>query len=625
MMKDFIQSLREGILVGDGAMGTLLLSRGIRPQQSFETLVLTDPATVRSVHQEYREAGADVIETNTFGANRFRLAISGYQNQVSRINREAAGLAREAAGDEAFVAGSVGMIPPAVSPGGDRHSHRPEELLEAYGEQVKALEEGGVDVILLETFEEWENLRIAIRAARQNTSLPVIAQMSLSNRGLSIFGAEAERFCSLALEEGASVFGSNCGGGFPSVAAVLEGASGVKNVILSAYPNAGFPEMVQGRMIYPATPDYFSSRCLELLPYGVRLIGGCCGTTPRHIRALRRTLDETGATGPSRPVTEKPRRVVTAPGRVSGEGGFLGSLRRTGLPVIVEIDPPPSPDIEEVLRGALAVKKAGADAVSMAENPLAQQRVSSICAAAIIRERARIQVIPHLTTRDHNILGLQSLLMGAHLAGLEAILAVTGDPVGKGDYHTGQGVFSINSVHLIRMIDQLNRGHILSGRSLSSRTDFSIGAAFNPNAANLKAEILKLRKKVDSGANFVMTQPVFSADLVRKVLEECSDIGVRIFFGVFPLLSFRNAEFIHNEVPGITIPEDVRKRMAACSDKVESRRTGLAVAWELIEKIRGDIEGLYLVSPLNRWGMPRDLLDKLRTAEAKEGSNLDLD
>ncbi len=593
-------------------MGTLLLSKGIRPQQSFEPLSLTEPAIIKAVHEEYITAGADLIETNTFGANRFRLVAAGYERQVGRINKAAAELARAAAGDEIFVAGSVGMIP-TPGRGGEGNRSVADELSDAYREQIEALAGGGVDVILLETFEEWENLEIAIRAAREVSDLPIIAQMALSNRGLCIFGRTAEEYCRKAISEGAVIFGSNCGGGFSSVWEVLKGASAVEDAVLSAFPNAGIPQMVQGRIIYPAGPEYFARKCLELLPFGVRLIGGCCGTTPRHIKALRQALEDRE----EGPVLPRPgRRVTVQPGiGQSVEGGFLSGLRRDRLPIIVEIDPPYSPDLERVVEGALAVKNAGADAISMADNPLAALRVSSVSAAGVVRRRVGIQVISHLTTRDHNVLGLQSILLGAQVEGIEAVLAVTGDPAGKGDQPGNRGIYNINSIHLVGLIDQLNRGHMLSGKSIATPTSLSIGVAFNANAPNLKAEVLKLRKKVDSGARFAMTQPVFTADLARKVIEACSGIDIKIFIGVFPLVSSRNAEFMENEVPGISIPIAIRERISASPDKADARRIGLEIASSLIDEIKDEIDGLYLISPLNRWSLPLELVKRVRAGE----------
>lgn len=618
---NFIEEIKDRVLVGDGAMGTYLLSRGVGPGRNFEALCLTDPAVVRTVHQEYVAAGADLIETNTFGANRFRLRSAGYGRQAAKINRAAAALARQSAGEGTLVAGAVGMIPAPdrepISPG----SAAADELLQAYREQIAALAEGGVDLIILETFEEWENLSLALRAAREASPLPVVAQMAHSNRGISIFGPTAEEYCRRALEGGAVVFGSNCGGGFASVQDVLRGAARAEGSLLSAFPNAGVPELVQGRIIYPAGPDYFARKCLELIPLGARLIGGCCGTTPRHIRALRRALDERVAP----PARRRPPSAAVPPPRpplrLSVEGGFLSGLRGDRLPIIVEIDPPASPDLEKVIEGAQAVKNAGADAVSMAENPLAALRVGPIPAGAAVRRRAGIQVIPHLTTRDHSVLGLQSLLLGAAVEGLEAVLAVTGDPVGKGDGTEKRGVFAINSIHLAGLADQLNRGHLLSGRALARPTDLSIGVAFNANAANLPAEVARLRKKVAAGARFAMTQPIFSAERVREVIAACEGIEIKLFIGVYPLLSLRNADFMTNEVPGITIPGAVRERLASAGDRSAQRQAGLEIASELIEEIREEIDGLYLVSPLNLWSLPRELVRRVRLWE--QTKNLD--
>jgi homocysteine S-methyltransferase len=394
------------------------------------------------------------------------------------------------------------------------------------------------------------------------------------------------------------------------VETILRGASRVEGALFSAFPNAGMPLMSQGRMIYEAGPDYFASRSVEFLRLGVRLIGGCCGTTPRHIKALRAALDREGI----KPAAARPKAapLLSPPPRGEVEGGFLSSLRPGRLPIVVEIDPPFSPEMDRVVQGALAVKNAGADAVTMADNPLATLRVNSICAAAAVRQRARIQVISHLTARDHNVLGLQSLLMGADVLGIEGILAVTGDPAGKGDQPGTQGVYSVNSVHLVGLIDQLNRGHMLSGKAINRPTNFSIGVAFNANVPRLSVEVDRLRRKVAGGARFVFTQPVFSEEKALRVLEACSGIEARVFIGILPLVSSRNAEFLHNEVPGITIPAPLRARLASLRNGEEQRRAGLDFAREMIAGIKDAVEGLYIISPLNRWSLARDLVKMLR-------------
>lgn len=599
----FLEELGRRLIIGDGAMGTLLYSRGVRLDTNFECLNLRAPELIRQVHEEYLAAGSRLLETNTFGANAPRLVGFGLEGQARAINLAGARLAREAAGEGAYVAGSVG---PLQRPRGEGGALSRDEAQAALREQMEALAEGGVDLFILETFADLADLEMGVAIARE-LGLPVVAQMAFMQEGRSRDGVSAEQAARRLTEAGATLIGANCGAGPRELLQVVSRMAVVSALPLSAFPNSGFPEYVEGRYIYLATPEYFASMGRELARAGAVLIGGCCGTTPEHIHALTRALADL--------VPAPTPRVVLAPDLSpppltpppESRSGFLADWGKRPI-VTVELDPPRGLNCAKVLDGARALARAGVDAISLAENPLGRIRLGNIALARAIQEETGTEVIVHLTCRDRNLIGLHSELMGAHLLGIRNILAVTGDPVAVGGESGATNVFDLNSVSLLELLSALNDGRSLLGAELDGRTRFLLGAAFNPNLTIMEGQLRKLGKKVAAGARFVQTQPVYSARVLDELLEKTAPFRVPVLVGILPLVSERNAEFLHNEVPGITLPEAVRERMRGKQGEAGVRE-GMAIARELIEAGRGRCGGYYLMPPFGKVELALELME----------------
>lgn len=607
MSSAFLDLLSEKVALGDGAMGTLLYERGVPAGVCYEELNVSDPELIAGIHREYTEAGADVIETNTYRANATHLAARGLAEKMRDINYAGAKLALQVAGSRCFVAGSVGPTVAADPSAGDTLIS-PDEIVAALSEQITALAEAGVHAILLETFTDLDEILLAIDAARRVCDLPVIAQLVYPVPASTAYGQPAAECAQACLERGAAVVGANCGRGVARTLDAVRALTAVGDLLVSAYPNAGMPELQDGRTYYAANEEYVAQRVVEMAGLGARLVGGCCGTTPSYIRAMREALDARAApVAPRIAVAPSVAPAVEPPPKM-GKGGFLDGLAPDRFPIVVEIDPPRQLSIEHMLEGGRAMREVGVDAIAAGDNPLAALRVGNIAAGALVRQRAGIQVIAHVTCRDRNVLGLQAELMGAHLLGLEAVLAVTGDPATLSDQPRASGVFDVNSYRLVELIASLNSGRNLAGSPLGARTNLSIGVAVNFNARRPDVELRRLARKRDAGAHFAMSQPVFAPDHAQRMIDEARPIGLPVFVGVFPLVSSRNAEFLHHEVPGIVIPDATRARLAACDTPEEQAAEGQIIARELIEAILPSADGLYLISPLNQWTRVVDLV-----------------
>ncbi|RJX35096.1 MAG: bifunctional homocysteine S-methyltransferase/methylenetetrahydrofolate reductase [Desulfurivibrio sp.] len=614
----FADYIREHVILGDGAFGTYLYEKGIDFGRNIDLLNLKNPELIYSVHEEYIRAGSQLIETNTFGANSFKLQKAGKEEQVGEINLAGARLAVKAAGHEVYVAGSVGPTGvefPLIS-----GEITQDDIKAAFAAQISALAEGGVDLLILETFTHLEEILLAIETARQvGSGLPIVAQMVYPSQGKTTRGVDALTCARAALAAGAMVVGTNCGRGVDAMATAIGHLLPLaeEHVPLSAFPNAGLPEVMGHRMVYPAQPSYMARRAAEMLRLGVRLIGGCCGTTPAHIHEFRKTLKLRHKKElRSVTVAASPRESAAMPAAVqkSGRGGFLDSLQPRRLPVLVELDPPTHLDIDNVLAGARSLAASGVDAVTLGENPLSILRAGNIALAHRIREEAGIQVVMHQTCRDQNALGLQSHLMAAHILGIEAILAVTGDSASLTDQPGVSGVFDINSLGLIRMISQYNQGVNMAGRSVKLPTRFSIGAAFSFNHANPTLQITRLERKAAQGAHFVMTQPLFTREEVEAMVEQTSHLNLVIFPGIFPLISARNADFLHNEVPGISIPAAIRQKLWSYEDVADQRKAAMEFTAKLVADLAPFVDGLYLISPLNKWEIAESFVKQIRQA-----------
>lgn len=618
-MSRFLDAIAGRVLVGDGAMGTQIYAKGVALGRCFDELNLTHPHLVRVIHREYLDAGADVVETNTFTANRLRLAKHGLESKVREINVAGARLAREAAGADRFVAGSVGPLT------GVRHEEEePSAAVKAdvFGEQAAALEEGGADVLILETFTDLEELKIALAAAKARTKLPVICQMSFTEDLRTPLGVTADRMVAELEAAGADVLGANCAVPHQSLRAVERMGRRTPRP-LSCFPNAGMPEYVDGRYMYLTTPDYLAEQARRMVNAGANLVGGCCGTGPEHIKAIASRIRGLRAAPrrlkPGVPEPEPARpRPVSAPRIIEGRRKGRPFSERLGKEplVVVEIDPPRGLDSARVLRAARKLHAAGTDAITVGDNPLAVMRMGNVGMAHLM-EREGIQTIVHLSCRDKNLIALQSTLLEACALGITSILAITGDPAKVGDQPMASSVYDLNSFELIRLIRNFNEGKSYSGQPLGGASRFLVGCAFNPNVRDLDMQVRRLKKKIDAGAHFALSQPLYELDRVPLMYERLkAGVGdFPVFFGVLPMVSGRNAEFLAHEVPGISIPEEVVGRMKRAPE-ADQREEGLRIARELIERAAPHAPGFYVIPPFGNVTTTASLVKHIRTAAA---------
>src|ERR1700739_1630036 len=584
-----LEVLQESIVCGDGAMGTELLASGVALDVCLEKLNITEPDVVTKVHESYVDAGSQVLETNTFGANAVRLAKHGLENEVEVFNRAAVKLAKKSAGNkEIWVAGSVGPMGIYSDEADAQHIDRGA----VFTAQLKALLEAEVDAVFLETFLDFEEIKIALTSLRRLSSdVPVICSMVCSEEGrlpssLPILQAFRE-----LVRLGANVVGVNCVTGPHAMVRILRRIP--TDFLISAFPNAGYPRYHEGRFLYNTAPEYFGKASREFVAEGARLIGGCCGVGPEHIRQM--ALSITGL----KPVVSKPviQRLEEPLQRRRPAETSLLDLKKSGQTVIVtELDPPKTLDLERYFKAAQYLVDAGSDAITLADNSLAILRVSNLAIGAILKQQYNIMPLLHISCRDRNLIGLQSELLGIAALGIRHILPLTGDPAKFGDQPGASSVYDVNSIQLMQIISGLNQGYNYAGKTIKYPTDFVFGCSFNPNAKNLDAQISRLERKLAAGARYVMTQPVFDRQLVKTTFARTHHLGVPIFTGVWPLLNGRNTEFLHNEVPGIIIPDPIRSRMAG-KEGPEGRRIGTNIAKEVAESILEYFPGVYLITP----------------------------
>jgi len=607
----FAERLRRGVLVADGAMGTMLYARGVPFDRPFELVNVTDRDRVVELHVEYVRAGAELIETNTFGGNRFKLAARGLGDRVRELNRAGAKLAKEArdvAGLPVFIAGSVGPLGKPLKPFG---IVTPEEAYEAFREQVEALVEGGVDLVLLETFSDLEELQVAVRAARDVTDLPVVAQMTFDEDGRTPRGHSPEEVVRALEPLGVAAVGANCSVGPLPMVDVVAAMVQVARVPVTAMPNAGFPARVEGRYVYSTPPKYFAEHARRMAELGVRVVGGCCGTTPEHIAAVAQALrDLRPAAAPV--VVSFPRRVE--PPRPPEGGTELSRKLGRQFVISVEVDPPKGTDPTKDLLGAQLVKERGADVVNVGDSPLGRVRMSASSLCVLIQEQVGIETIIHFTTRDRNLMALQADLIGLHALGVRNVLALTGDPPRAGDYPAATAVYDTDSVGLVRILKRLNEGVDLAGKPIGQPTSFCVGVAFDLHPETLDREMRRLDQKVEAGADFIMTQPVFEPETLDHYLRRVGCPPRPLLVGVLPLQSSRHAEFLHHEVPGIHIPDWVRRRMAEAGNR--GREEGLRLAAELLDAIADRVHGVYLMPSFGRYEVVAELVSRLRAHPA---------
>lgn len=597
MRKDILTVLGERVVVADGAMGSLLFDRGVDGASCYDALNLTDATLVQSIHQAYVAAGAEVIESNTFGANRVKLGRFDLAHKTREINLRGADLARSQAGETRWVAGAMG---PLGRMGEEQPSQA--ELEDVFAEQALALVEGGADFIMLETFASLSLLLTALRGVKAAVGVPVAAQMVFTQRGRTHSGRTARECFEALILAGAGMVGLNCGIGPGNAFEVVQGLGPI-SAPLSVLPNAGFPESLGDRLIYASSPEYFAGRTAACAAHGARLLGGCCGTTPEHIAALVRALDAGG--------TEK-RIISASPAEArpqSAEPTRLARRLREGKVILVELDPPKHLDVEPVLAAAEALAAAGVDAITIAENPLAVPRLSNIVLAGMVRARTGTDVVVHLTGRDRNLVGMQSTIMGLAASGLHNVLAVTGDPPSAGSAERVSGVYDLRSLELMRLLAGFNQGRNHYGDAMRLPVNFCIGGAFNPNTRNIALQVGRMEKKIEAGAGYFLTQPVYSRERVDEMLAATRHITAPIVLGIMPLASSRNAEFLHNEFPGIEIPPETRERMARAGER--GQEEGVNIAWELLEYAWPHFAGVYIIPPFNRHAMALELMRRL--------------
>lgn len=600
-----MELLHDRVVVLDGAMGTALYAAGFPYSRCFDALNLTDPDPVRAIHAQYVDAGASVLESNTFGANRFRLAESNRQDQVAEINTAGVRLAREAAGDrDVLVAGSMGPLGKHLAPIG--HIQH-DEAAAAYREQAEALAAAGADLLLLETLTNLDEAVIAVRAIR-DFGVPVVALVTFNEEAKTLVGNKPQEVARTLTGEGVTALGANCSVGPQIVLEVLEKMAPYSGVPIVAMPNAGLPTLQGGRYIYLSSPEYLADFARKAVNLGASAVGGCCGTTPEHISALRDAVAELTPPVPGSPLGIEVRDTpveITPAHTQRDRAGFFERLE-THYAISVEIDPPRGVNVERFVKSAIYLKGKGADAINVADSPLARPRMSPSAFCHIIERDAGIESILHMSCRDRNLLGTQSELMGAHALGIRHVIAITGDPVQVGGYLKATDVFDLDSVSLTRLISTLNQGSDLTGKATDEPTEFRICVAANPTAVDLDAEIDKLHRKIDAGAHFIFTQPVFDPADLERFLERVPDLPIPLCVGIMPLRNGRHAEFLHNEVPGISVPKDTRRRMKDAGEK--GLEEGIAIAIDILQACRPMSRGAYLMPPFNRFEMAGEIL-----------------
>lgn len=609
-----LAKLQTNVLTADGAMGTILYSHGI--DYCYEELNIEKPEIIEKIHQDYIAAGADIIQTNTYSANTIKLARYGLENHVADFNKAAIQIAKRAAAPGGqFVLGTIGGLR------GIRKSDATlDEIEKVVLEQANALLTGDPDGLLLETYYDFEELASVVTTLKKITDVPLIAQVSMHDPGVLQNGLSLNDALHQLEALGADVVGVNCRlGPFHTIQA-FDDVTLPEKAFLSAYPNASLLDIEDGRVVYESEAEYFGRAAVLLRDQGVRLIGGCCGTTPQHIKAAKKQL-----AGLS-PITEKtvrPTTPIVIQEAAPKKHRPLHEKAKTERTVIVELDTPRHLETAEYINGANILYDAGVDAITMADNSLASPRISNMAMGSIIKMQHNIRPLVHLTCRDHNLIGLQSHLMGLDALGITDILAVTGDPTKVGDFPGATSVYDVNSMELIQLIKKLNEGISFSGKPLRKKANFSISAAFNPNVRVVERAVKRLDQKIAAGADYFITQPVYTKEKIIEVYEATKHLDTPIFIGIMPLTNIRNAEFLHHEVPGIKLSDEVLERMRACGeDREKSTGVGLEIAKELLDTAAKYFKGIYLITPFLRYDMTLELHEYIKEIDQQKEREL---
>ncbi|HEY4899426.1 MAG TPA: bifunctional homocysteine S-methyltransferase/methylenetetrahydrofolate reductase [Terriglobales bacterium] len=613
MATDLITRLRKGAVLCDGAMGTLLLSKGIFIDRCYDELNLSQPDLIRGIHLEYLKAGAEIIETNTFGANSFRLSKHGCVDKLAEINRKGVRLAREAAKSfDALVAGAVGPLGVRIEPLGKIALS---EAREAFREQIAALNEEGVDLLILETFVNLEELHQAILAAREvNSELPVVAQVTIDEDGNCLDGSSPEHYGRQLEDWGADVVGINCSVGPVPILDALERVRTVTTVPLSAQPNAGMPRAVDGRTIFLSSPEYMASYAEKFVDIGVSLIGGCCGTTPAHIHDMKDRLKKKFVPAPRVPKAVVIEHPVDPP--PLGERSRLGRQIADGeFVVMVEIVPPKGTDGTKEIEGSRYLKSVGVDAVNIPDSPRASARMSNQALCLMVAQQVGIEPILHYTCRDRNVLGIQSDLLGASALGIRNLICITGDPPKMGNYPDATAVFDVDAIGLVNIVHNLNHGLDIGSNPIGNGTKFVIGVGANPGVPNIDEEIRRFEYKVQAGAEFAVTQPVFDLRLLEDFLRRIEHCRIPVVAGIWPLVSARNAEFMKNELR-VSVPDEIIARMTRASTAEAARAEGVAIARDMLSAVRDMVQGAQISAPQGRYSSAVDVLEALGSSKS---------
>src|SRR5438128_3493977 len=614
MASDLLAHLKTSPVLCDGAMGTLLYSKGIFINRCYDELNLSQPDLIRSIHHEYLQAGAEIVETNTFGGNSFRLARHSLADRVRDINFTGARLAREAAKSfDLWVAGSVGPLGIRIEPLG-KTSYQ--EAHDAFREQIAALVEGGVDLLILETFGYLEELHQAILAARDvNPRIPVVAQVTIDEDGNCLDGSDPETFTAKLEEWGADVIGCNCSVGPVAMLDAIERAHAVTSLPLAAQPNAGVPRSVEGRNIYLCSPEYMASYARKFVAAGVRLVGGCCGSTPEHIRVMKSALRAGEARSKTAVAQVKSgTEPVQIPAVPMEQRSRLGQKLANGdFVTMVEIVPPKGTDIHKELDGARFLKSVGVDGINIPDSPRASARMSNQALSLLVQREAGIEAVLHYTCRDRNVLCIQSDLLGAAATGIRNLICITGDPPKMGNYPDATAVFDVDAIGLVNIVHNLNRGLDIGGNPIGAGTDFVIGVGANPGVPNLDEEVRRFEYKVEAGGEYAVTQPVFDLSLLENFLRRIEHCRIPVVAGIWPLVSVRNAEFMKNELR-VSVPDSILERMGRAATPDAARAEGVAIAREMLTALRDMVQGAQISAPMGRYSSAVDVLEALGSA-----------
>jgi methionine synthase I (cobalamin-dependent)/5,10-methylenetetrahydrofolate reductase len=612
-MSQFADIFADRPILADGAMGTVVYGRGIFINRCYDELNLTDPALILSIHEEYLQAGAEILETNTFGANRFRLARHGLGGKVAEINAAGVRLAREAVehlkdkqASEAWVAGSVGPLGVRLEPLGKTGL---DEARAAFAEQMRALTAAGVDLLIIETMPALNEAHEALEAARETApDLPVLVMVTVDDEGNCLDGASPEQAAALLTEWGAGAIGVNCSTGPATVLTAIEAMRSATTLPLAAMPNAGMPRAVEGRNIYLCSPEYMASFARKAINAGAQIVGGCCGTTPNHIRAMRSAIRALDAQTRVEGTGTAPVLTSETPPAPLGERSHIGSLVEQGKFItLVEIVPPKGIDCTKEVDGARLLAQLGVHAINVPDSPRASARMSAQSLALQIQQQTGIETILHYTCRDRNILSIQSDLLGVASMGLRNILCVTGDPPKLGNYPDATAVFDVDSIGLVNIVRRLNHGLDIGSNAIGASTNFTIGVAANPGVPDIDQELRRFAYKVEAGAEYAITQPVFDLRLLEIFLERIDDFRIPVIAGIWPLTSLRNAEFMKNDLR-VSMPEEIMLRMAQADTPDAAREEGIKIAQEMLEQVRPLVQGVQVSAPFGRYSAAAEVI-----------------